>query len=558
MRTITEDLDGERVDAAPIELQLQLNHEDRTMSRESTLCEEKIAIAIGTERSSATTEVKEGKAAAKSIANTPRTIATPRKAVTPGKGTSPRKIAIPAKPVAPRNVATPAKTGPPRTAPRNISTPGRLTTPGNPTARSISRNASRNVSTPARLTTPKIPTTPNISRAASRNVSTPGQLTTPRNPTTPKTPHNPQRPVTRPSTQGKHPPRTPQTRVSQSSQSKRKFIGASVKALDKSKSSYVKYAKAVFKDSNAVYRKKIKLTGKVQKKRQEVSSAKSVKLSAVTRKQLESSPLEEKKDEITQEVKEPSSLEIDLVKEINRPENKIEVTKPIEVKPSEQVVEMEPPKEPAKESTMTEDSNFFVCANEEENPYAELIEMQRKEREEKSKKKTNDKFIYEKDIQWSTAVPQLRRKGKKDAKPLTQANKVEKLYKRIEEIGKFSMLRNQLKNPSKREENKSKRESAIENEVLTKIYFNGGKGNSKVKQRQKRDNRPSDLMRHFRRIPTLVNWVECSNVLSTPAMKMQSKLTNHDSAIAFDNVKNQKFKFEANRLEQDGTQSTDV
>lgn len=481
-RPSAEDLNAEKVDTAPASLQLPLDREETIISRASTLNEDKISINLPTERMSP----KKPLVSAKRL-TTPRTIATPRNV-----GSSSRP--------SPRKNASVRSSG----ILRNVTTP-------------------RTVSTPRTVNSQKQENNKEDASAFSRSVATPR---------TPKTPK-------KPSTAGNINARPPRPRPNVSSQSRRRTAGLSVKSLDKSKSSYVKYANAVFKDNTGVYRKKIRLVGKVQKKKEKPGSAKSIQLKSVTRKEIESSVRSEEP-----KPKKESSLDIIMVKEAKRPEKRIEIHIPLPAIKEPMIKEPDPPQpDKVEEPPKGNDDNFFVCSNEEDNPYAEFIEMQKKEREDATRKRMEDKFIYDDKDVWPTVVPEVNKKQKDSGKQTRKDNKMNKLYRRVEEVAKFSILRNKYTSNCNNEAIKSKREAVIEQKVLTEIYYNYDvKTKTKIKQRRRRNKRTIDLMKSFKRIPTLVDWVECTDILSTPAMKMQSKLQQNDSTIAFDNVRNQKYK----------------
>ena len=535
-----EELDTNRVDTAPLLLQLPMDMEENRLtaaSRTSTIYEEKIAIALDSGRDKVSPTLS--KVPETSLPSKPSTAdknkSPPNRAPSVKSNIIKRKISIPATPKTPLRSA------------RNNITARTVTTPRTPkqSLSSARSNATaRNVTTPR---TPKQPLSSARSNATARNVTTPRTPKQPlssarsnataRNVTTPRTSKHPVTP-------GQSASRQPRNRPNVSSQSKRNTVGASVQSLDKSKTNYVKYANAVFKDSTSIYRKKITNVGTIQKKKP--GSAKGIKLKDVTMNSIESLIQRQSEPKLLENLKTSVTIDIDLFNEIKRPELKLDVHIPIPEVPIEEEGEDETPKTLEKEpeiQDIADDPNFFVCAAEEENPYAEYIEMQRKEREAELKQKMlDDKFLYDNNDRWSTVVPLVKKKVKESK--VEPENKMNNVYKRVEKVAKFSILRNKFFRNSKNEEIKSQREAIIEEKVLTQIFYNYDfKTKTKVKQRKRRNKRTVDLVKNFKRIPTLVNWVECTDVLGTPAMKQQTKLYEPDTTIAPDNVTNQRYKF---------------
>ena len=479
---------GDFVDKAPPELQLSLDEDIvRGLSRQSTIHEDKIGISFISEvrdlrsRNERTLEETIMQSPAETSKEKPATEQHPKINNGPVNGI---KIAI-------------------------------------KTASSIERSKTNRTQTPAqnssRLNTPAVnanrtPRTPRSNITPSRALSTPTQ--TPRTPRTPRP-----KPV----------------------------AAVSVKSLNPKKTNYIKHvarAHAVFKDKNVVYRRKITLTGKI-KKRKQTSSAKTIKLKEVTRDTIESSATRKPKQT-------KDAFSFDLIKEMRPPPRPIKVRKP-KVSDDEKSLECERTVKADSNSNNLEkdnhehhsvsnvqvinvkeavDDNFFVCSAEEDNPYAELVEMRRKERQQQA-----SLFIHPSNT-FPTSVPVVPRRNsvvrkEKNAHPL---KKLSDMLKRVQEVAKTSALRNKKR---KQEKEKAKSEQNVEEQVLSKLKFQSNKI-IEAGRRRRRDSRPPQISRDMSRLPTLVEWVECSDILSTPAMKKQQSLSNQQGK--YDSVKNTRFR----------------
>lgn len=332
---------------------------------------------------------------------------------------------------------------------------------------------------------------------------------------------------------------------SRSGTTDRNKLTLTVKPLDKSKNKYVKYAKAVFKDGGTVYRKSVKLVGKVQKRRASASN-KTVKLKGVTKGKIENS--DTKSIEKNQTKSPPQLNTFDLVKELERPRERVVIPKIDEVKPEIPVKseeEIEEVKIPAIETKPESkfiydksDNNFFMCSNDGDDSYKAFMEKRKQEYE--TEEKLNKMFSSRSKL--PTTVPVVKKRTKSEnAKANNNKPKqstLETLFKNVESMARFSALRKKFSKINK--ESKLQKEAVIERKVLSNIHYNSNnKTQSKIQHRSKRFKQAVNLSRTFERIPTLVNWVECSDILSTPAMRMQHRINSND--FKYDAVTNARF-----------------
>lgn len=315
-----------------------------------------------------------------------------------------------------------------------------------------------------------------------------------------------------------------------------KKIGLTVKSLDKSKNGYVKYAKAVFKDRNAVYRKKVKLVG-IIKKRKVNKSATSMKRSATVADRNSEQGITKLAQKTVS--KDTVDLGSKLVKELKKP-RVLEVTQARNETKQDPEPQADDPEKPERAEDF--DDNFFMCSNEDDNAYAEHMKSRQKEYELEEKSNRDNKYLNSR-LDLPTKVPFVKNKVSSNKKESNgnKTNAANSMIKNIESLSRFSIVRQKTSVTSRNTIKKSSKEAIIEEKVVAKLFYNYDfKVRSKIVQRRRRHRRTFNLSRDFKRIPTLIDWVECSDILSTAAMKMQNKLK--DNSVHFDHVKNQRYK----------------
>ena len=328
----------------------------------------------------------------------------------------------------------------------------------------------------------------------------------------------------------------------ESARSSRKNIGLTVKSLSKDKNSYVKHAKAVFKDRNMIYKKKIKLVGRIKKKKS-VKSATSVKLDNVTKEDIIGKPKQNISDEIS--VKNNHTVDESAIEHITETVADTNKNKDFE-RPNVEIKEAFIDKTTPEESVTvvkpnTDDENFFICSNEDDNEYAEFMEKRKKE-QEMIEKLEKQKYLNS-STNFSKGVPNVTRRTniKKSSDQAKSKNTITSLMQNVEAFARFSVLRQKFSIKRKNDVSKERKEAVVEQKVLTQVYFNYNlKSKSKIQLRRQRTRPSVDLKRNIERVPTLVDWVECSDVLSMPTMKMQNKLK--ENYLNYDNIKNLRYK----------------
>ena len=268
-----------------------------------------------------------------------------------------------------------------------------------------------------------------------------------------------------------------------------------------------------FKSAAGVYRrKKVKLVGKRQtSKRVKLSD---INLNSVTSGTNKQQPLSKK-----------SMYSFDPVKEFNRPKTQLKLKTPQKANKSED--ETKNQTFPTFNGTNIDDGddNFFMCSNHEEDALEAynltdsmiINHVQEKVKDVKSIVDLNEK--------------QQNKETKKKSK--TKLPSKWSFVHELERIAKTSFSKKKTQSSETNVLIKAKKEAVIEQKVLTKIYYNYDlKTKSKIKQRKRRNKRTKDLSKttNFARIPTLIKWVEYTDILQTPAMAMQKEINKSNLA----------------------------
>ncbi|XP_060605507.1 uncharacterized protein LOC132758006 [Ruditapes philippinarum] len=276
-----------------------------------------------------------------------------------------------------------------------------------------------------------------------------------------------------------------------SARSSQKNIGLTVKSLQSDKNSYVKHAKAVYKDRNVIYRKKIKLKGKIKKKKS-IKSATSIKLDKITKEDIIGKPKEISEEKTVKDIHVcPECTIEDITDKVPDKIQNDESEKPI-VEIKEAFIEK--PEEPPTPvdvlpvtSPKSADENFFMCSNDEDNEYAEFMEKRKKEQEmiERAEKQKYLNFS----MNLVKSIPKVSKKSKVNKS--SDKNPITSLMQNVESFARFSVLRKKFSLKSKNDVSKERKEAVIEQKVLTQVYFNYNlKSKSRLQLRRQRT-RPS-------------------------------------------------------------------